>query len=471
MPLVRDELGVSNAVGGLHGTALAAGAVATGFLFAPVVGRIGRAATVRVGLLGLVAGILAYTLLPVLPGTLAGALLTGLCGSFVVTGSIVILGDRHGAAGPAAISEANALAAGTGLLAPLLVGAGVSLGLTWRPGILLAAVAAVVVWLVSRRAARPATPPARSAGPAESRRSASPPGRSAGSPGRSAGPAVSRRSAGPPARSTGPAVSRRSAGPPGRSAGPAVSRRSAGPPGRPVDAEVDGSPDGRGVATGPGAGGADAAVVGEAPDAGGEGVPITAAGEGAGDRAGPMPGAFWMAFAVMTLCIAVEFCVTFWAADHLRERTGASAAVATAGITAVVAGMCAGRLAGGRLALIVDSAKLMTGALVLTGLGFALFWVATGPVLAIGGLAVVGLGVALQYPLGAARAVAASAGRPDRAAGLLSFAAGIASGGAPFLLGALADRFGTHSAFLLVPVLVVLALAGVLASPRTPRPA
>lgn len=439
MPLVRDELGVSNAVGGLHGTALAAGAVATGFLFAPVVGRIGRAATVRVGLLGLVAGILAYTLLPVLPGTLAGALLTGLCGSFVVTGSIVILGDRHGAAGPAAISEANALAAGTGLLAPLLVGAGVSLGLTWRPGILLAAVAAVVVWLVSRRAARPATPPARSAGPAESRRSASPPGRSAGSP--------------------------------GRSAGPAVSRRSAGPPGRPVDAEVDGSPDGRGVATGPGAGGADAAVVGEAPDAGGEGVPITAAGEGAGDRAGPMPGAFWMAFAVMTLCIAVEFCVTFWAADHLRERTGASAAVATAGITAVVAGMCAGRLAGGRLALIVDSAKLMTGALVLTGLGFALFWVATGPVLAIGGLAVVGLGVALQYPLGAARAVAASAGRPDRAAGLLSFAAGIASGGAPFLLGALADRFGTHSAFLLVPVLVVLALAGVLASPRTPRPA
>jgi predicted MFS family arabinose efflux permease len=404
VPLVRDELGVSNAVGGLHGTALAAGAVITGFLFAPVVGRIGRATAVRFGLLGLVVGILAYTLLPVLPGTLAGAFVTGLAGSFVVTGSVVILGDRHGAAGAAAISEANALAAGTGLLAPLIVGAGVSLGLTWRPGILLAAVAAAAVWFVSHRAARPA-PPAAATAPEHA---AATPEHSEASP--EYGAASPERGAASPEQG--------------------------------------------------------AAVVPEPPDAAGESVPITAAGEGAGDRPGPMPGPYWMAFTVVTLCIAVEFCVTFWAADHLRDRTGASAAAATAGITAVVAGMCAGRLAGGRLALLVDSGLLLVGALLVSGLGFGLFWVATSPVPAIGGLAVVGLGLALQYPLGAARAVAAGDGRPDRAAGLLSFAAGLASGGAPFLLGALADRFGTHAAFLLVPALMVLALVGVLLSGR-----
>ena len=72
----------------------------------------------------------------------------------------------------------------------------------------------------------------------------------------------------------------------------------------------------------------------------------------------------------------------------------------------------------------------------------------------------------LQYPLGTVRAVTASAGRPDRAAGRLSIAAGLASGIAPFALGALADRIGTHTAFLLVPGLLAAAATGVLISRR-----
>ena len=45
-------------------------------------------------------------------------------------------------------------------------------------------------------------------------------------------------------------------------------------------------------------------------------------------------------------------------------------------------------------------------------------------------------------------------------------AAGLASGIAPFVLGALADHIGVHTAFLLVPVLLAAAAAGVLVSPR-----
>ena len=65
----------------------------------------------------------------------------------------------------------------------------------------------------------------------------------------------------------------------------------------------------------------------------------------------------------------------------------------------------------------------------------------------------------------------ASGGRPDRGAGRVSFAAGLASGAAPFALGALADRTGTHTAFLLVPVLLAGAAGCALACLRAPVPA
>jgi fucose permease len=126
--------------------------------------------------------------------------------------------------------------------------------------------------------------------------------------------------------------------------------------------------------------------------------------------------------------------------------------------------MFAGRLLGGRLALRFRPGRLLLAAVALTLLGFAAFWASTAPMAALAGLVVVGLGIALQYPLGTVRAVAASGGRPDRAAGRLSVAAGLASGIAPFALGALADSIGTHAAFLLVPALLLAAAAGVLVS-------
>jgi predicted MFS family arabinose efflux permease len=351
VPLQRDDLGVSSAVGGLHGTALATGSILAGLTFPALSRRLGRTATLRVGLLGLAAGTLLYCLVPALPVTLAGALVCGVFGSYVVTGSVVVLSVAHRSSGPAAISESNAAAAAAGLVAPLLLGAGAAVGIGWRAGLLVAAVAAVTVWLVSRRESR-------LPGPAEAARA-------------------------------------------------------------------------------------------------------TTAGA---DAVGPLPAAYWLAWGVTLLCIGVEFCMTFWAADELRERAGASSAAATAAVTAIVAGMFAGRLLGGRLALRVRPGRLLLAAVALTLVGFAGFWFSTAPVPALAGLVAVGLGIALQYPLGTVRAVAASGGRPDRAAGRLTIAAGLASGIAPFALGALADSIGTHSAFLLVPALLLAAAAGVLVS-------
>ncbi len=189
------------------------------------------------------------------------------------------------------------------------------------------------------------------------------------------------------------------------------------------------------------------------------------------DAPGRLPGRYWLAWTVLALCIAVEFAMTFWAGDGLREHTGASPAAATAGVTAIVAGMFAGRLAGGRLALRIRAGWLLLGAVGLAAAGFAVFWLSTAPLPAVAGLAVCGLGISLQFPLGAALAVEASGGRPDRGAGRVSFAAGVASGMAPFALGALADRVGTHAAFLLVPALLVAAAGCVLATLRAAAPA
>ena len=103
--------------------------------------------------------------------------------------------------------------------------------------------------------------------------------------------------------------------------------------------------------------------------------------------------------------------------------------------------------------------------------GFAVFWMSTEAIPALVGLFIAGLGISLQFPLGIALAIATSEGLPDRATARSGIAAGLAIGGGPFVLGALADLVGVHSAFLLVPVLLALAALFVrLARTVTPVP-
>ncbi len=373
VPLLRHELDISRGVSGLHATALAVGTVVTGAVFAPLVRRIGRAATMWAGVAGTAAGVVVYSSVALLPVTLLGALVCGLAGTVVVSASVVILDEHHGPAGPAAISEANATAAGFGLVAPLVIGATVGLGLGWRPGLLVTVLLAAAIWLAYRRPAGPASPGSVEAGSVEA-----------------------------------------------------------------------GSVEAGSVEAGPALAGAGAGLV---MDSG----------------PGRLPGQFWLAWMVLVLCIAVEFCVTIWGPDVLAARTGAAPGMATAGVTTVVAGMLVGRLVGGRIALRLDTGRLMLGAIALSAVGFAVFWSSTVLWLAMVGLAITGLGIAVQFPLGMARALAASCNRTDLAAGRASWAAAAAVGLAPFTLGAVADQVGTHSAFLLVPLLLAGAAAGVLA--------
>ena len=182
-------------------------------------------------------------------------------------------------------------------------------------------------------------------------------------------------------------------------------------------------------------------------------------------RPGRLPAAYWHAWGVLVCCVGVEFATTIWTSQLLTERLGMGTAGATAAVTAVIAGMAVGRVLGGRLTIGRSPDRVLLGALLAALAGYALVLTAPSPAVAVSGLVVVGLGLALQFPLNVARLIEASAGRPDLATARQSLGAGLAIGGGPFLLGALADTLGVQTAFLLVPALLVLAGVGVLAHP------
>jgi fucose permease len=267
-------------------------------------------------------------------------------GGFVVNGVVATLADHHGAGGSASITEANAAAAASGLVAPLVVGGAVSVGFGWRAGL------AAVMLLT--------------------------------------------------------------------------------------------------------------AVVGLAALAFRVRAPASATATATGQRNRPLPRGFRLAFVSLFATSSVEVCMNLWAADLLRTRSHVSPGVATASLSALLAGMLVGRLAGGRLVLRRRPTRVLLGALALSTLGFAVFWLAPAPWLAIVGLGLCGLGNATHYPLGIALAVTNSDGQPDLGAARAAYAIGLAFGVAPFLLGAVADGIGPHLAFLVLPVFLAISAFAVL---------
>jgi predicted MFS family arabinose efflux permease len=346
LTLLRDEQGFSRTVAGLHGTALAVGALLSALIVAPMTARFGRVRLIWSGLVLMCLGIVVLCTFTVLPATLGGALLCAFGGSFVVTCTTTVLAAVHHSAAPAAITEANAVAAGVGAIAPMAVAVALTLG-SWRAALLVLLPVVAVLALTERRTPQPAE-----SGATRVR---------------------------------------------GRSA--ALGRR------------------------------------------------------------------FWVSWVVVTAGIGVEFCLTLWSADMLHQRTGLSPAGSSAAVTALVAGMCVGRTAGGRLALRFTLDTLLYAGIALNVAGFALFWATTAPATAVTGLFACGVGLSLYYPLGMARAIAASEGRPDQASARVGLGAALASGAGPFLLGALADATSIHLAMLLVPALLVVAAVGIRVAP------
>ncbi|WP_248960788.1 MFS transporter [Sphaerisporangium perillae] len=359
LPLLRLDQGVSQAVAGLHGTAMAVGGIVSGIAIPWLTATIGRRRTTWLGLLMTACGIAALALATPVPLTLLAVTVASSGGSLTLYVGMSVLSDHHGTTSAAVINEANAVGVTVGIGMSYLISvlAGGSIG--WRAGILVTPVATFLLLALMGRVWVPSLPPA-------------------------------------------------------------------------AVAPVPGVPE-----------------------------PATMAKVPFGRR-------FHVACGVLSCLVATEFLFNLWAAKLVADQTGMTAAAAATGLTAFTAGIAAGRFAGGRLALRADPTLLLACALVVTLAGWTAFWLSTQPVFSYAGLVLSGLGVAMQFPLGFARVIAASGGRPDQASAAASIWAGVAVGVGPFALGALADGFGTRTAFLMVPLLIAFALTGIALTGRSP---
>jgi fucose permease len=178
----------------------------------------------------------------------------------------------------------------------------------------------------------------------------------------------------------------------------------------------------------------------------------------AGSR--PASRAFLGRWLDVVLVVSVEFCLVFWAPDFLHSERGVAADTAAAGGALFLLGMAAGRAtAAPATRLLPAPARLLGAAAAVAAAGFAVFWTVDHALVSAAGLLLAGLGVALLYPVALADALAAWPADPDRAAARCALASGVAIGGAPLLLGALADAVGLRAAFLLAPALLLAVLA------------
>jgi predicted MFS family arabinose efflux permease len=182
-------------------------------------------------------------------------------------------------------------------------------------------------------------------------------------------------------------------------------------------------------------------------------------------QSGKLSRTYWIACFGFFICICTEFATSFWAAALLRDRVGGTASAATLAIVALGSGMAAGRWYG---AIVLKKLKLdqqLITIIVLQFIGFAIFWFSHSLIVSLVTLFVTGLGISMQFALCSLRLIGFSDKRPDLAIGISSLAAGSGIALAPFMLGVLGDIFGISRAYLMVPILILIALAIVILVP------
>lgn len=184
-----------------------------------------------------------------------------------------------------------------------------------------------------------------------------------------------------------------------------------------------------------------------------------------GPQSGKLSKTFWITWFGFIATISSEFAIAFWAAALVKDRTDATAAISTIAIFALGTGMGIGRFYGGTILHRLSLDRQLLLILAAQFVGFFGLWFSHNLAISLAMLFLIGLGISMQFALTSLRLISHSEGRPDLAIGKSSFAAGIAIGGAPFLLGVLGDMYGISRAYLMVPILIMLAVTAVLVAP------
>ena len=167
-----------------------------------------------------------------------------------------------------------------------------------------------------------------------------------------------------------------------------------------------------------------------------------------------------IAAATLFCMIAAEWCITAWGATFVEDAAGVSTDTAVALMSGYFGGVLAGRTLGSRLARRQDPARLLALALVMAVGGFATLWPSTGPLSALLGLTLLGIGLGNLYPMGISLAVALAPEQSALASGRVVAVTSFAVLLAPLTVGTLADQTSLTIALGVVPIMLVLAAAG-----------
>lgn len=174
---------------------------------------------------------------------------------------------------------------------------------------------------------------------------------------------------------------------------------------------------------------------------------------------GALPAVVWLATAMLFCTTAAEWSVTSWGASFVESAADVSPDTAVTLMVGYFAGFVLGRTIGSALSRRHPPTRLLAGALVVAGLGFAVLWPARSPAQALLGLLLVGVGIGNLFPLGLAVTVGLAPGRSALASGRAVVATAFAGLLAPLTVGALADAASLTAALAVVPVALLLAAA------------
>jgi MFS family permease len=186
---------------------------------------------------------------------------------------------------------------------------------------------------------------------------------------------------------------------------------------------------------------------------------------------GRLPGLFWIAAAMLFCTTAAEWCITAWGATFVEDAAEVSTDTAVTLMAGYFGGVLAGRTLGSRLARRYDPARLLAFALAVAAAGFAILWPSMGPTQALVGLSLLGVGLGNLFPMAVSVAVALAPDRAVLASGRAVMMSAFAVVLAPLTVGTLADATSLKSALWVVPVMLLLAAAGLTLVRRAQTPA
>lgn len=176
-------------------------------------------------------------------------------------------------------------------------------------------------------------------------------------------------------------------------------------------------------------------------------------------RGGRLPLSACAGIALVFCAVVLEWCVAYWAPTYLRDVVELERSTAVAGGALFFGAMLVGRTAGGVLARRYDPARIVAAALAVFAVGLLVQAVGTAPATSLVGLAVLGLGVSVLFPMGLSLAVAGAPSRAALISGRCITAGAVAVLLGPLAVGRLADAVGLRPALLVLPVTLLAAAA------------